>query len=595
MDLGAQAAQLGIEVDYVDSRGRRQIVPPAVLQQLIEALGPGAVQAGTAVREVAPRSVRPAFQGPAGRWWALGVQLYGIRSQRNWGHGDFSDLLALIELAGRMGAGGIGVNPLHALFDDRPGEPSPYSPNSRLFLNPLYVDVEANADFDAADAAGLAADIERCRRGELVDYPAVAAAKQRCLRAAYRRFRQASQPARRALFEAFKKARNPALARFASFEILRRRLAGPWWEWPARWRNPSAAALQALRHEADEDIGYVEYVQWIADQQLMRCRDRARELGLPIGLYLDVAVGVQAAGFDAWSEPRAIMRSLAVGAPPDLLNTAGQNWRIAGFSGVGLQGRRFQPFRDMLRASMRYAGAIRLDHVLGLKRLYLIPDGMPAHQGAYVRLPFERMLKITADESVKHRCIVIGEDLGTVPEHFREQLARWGIWSYQVMLFERGQEGAFRPPEHYSERALVTFSTHDLATFAGWASGRDLAAKLAIGIDPGETDDERDAALAALRRATAQQDIEGDIEGSGFPAVLAYLARTPAKLLVVGLEDALGMSDQFNIPGTTDEHPNWRRKYPVELESLTDAAPLKAVARNAAEHGRAPRMGAHLR
>jgi 4-alpha-glucanotransferase len=595
MDLGAEAARLGIEADYVDARGRRQVVPPAVLQQLVEALGPGAAQAGAAGREVAPRSVRPAFQGPAGRWWALGVQLYGIRSERNWGHGDFSDLLALIELAGRMGAAGIGVNPLHALFDDRPGEPSPYSPNSRLFLNPLYVDVEANADFDAADAAGLTADIERCRRAELVDYPAVAAAKQRCLRAAYRRFRQAAPPARRELFAAFKQARNPALARFASFEILRRRLAGPWWEWPAKWRNPSAAALQALRHEADEDIGYVEYVQWIADQQLMRCRDRARELGLPIGLYLDVAVGVQAAGFDAWSEPRAIMRSLAVGAPPDPLNTAGQNWGIAGFSGVGLQGRRFQPFRDMLRAAMRYAGAIRLDHVLGLKRLYLIPDGMPAHHGAYVRLPFERMLKITADESIKHHCIVIGEDLGTVPEHFREQLARWGIWSYQVMLFERGQEGAFQPPEHYSERALVTFSTHDMATFAGWARGRDLAAKLAIGIDPGETDDERDAAIAALRRATARQDIEGDIEGSGFPAVLAYLARTPAKLLVVGLEDVLGMSDQFNIPGTTHEHPNWRRKYPVELESLQDAAALKAVARNAAEHGRGPHMGAHLR
>ena len=595
MDLSAKAARLGIEVDYVDARGRRQIVPPAVLQQLVEALEPAAAQAGAAGREVAPRSVRPAFQGPAGRWWALGLQLYGIRSQRNWGHGDFSDLLALIELAGRMGAAGIGVNPLHALFDDRPGEPSPYSPNSRLFLNPLYVDVEANADFDAADAAGLTADIEGCRRADLVDYPAVAAAKQRCLRAAYRRFRQAAPPARRALFEAFRQGRNPALARFASFEILRRRLAGPWWEWPAKWRNPSAAALQALRREADEDIGYVEYVQWIADQQLTRCRDRARELGLPIGLYLDVAVGVQAAGFDAWSEPRAIMRSLAVGAPPDALNTAGQNWGIAGFSGVGLRGRRFQPFRDMLRASMRYAGAIRLDHVLGLKRLYVIPAGMPAHHGAYVRLPFERMLTITADESIKHRCIVIGEDLGTVPEHFREQLARWGIWSYQVMLFERGQEGAFHPPEHYSERALVTFSTHDLATFAGWASGRDLAAKLAIGIDPGETDDERKAAIVALRRATARQDIEGDIEGSDFPAVLAYLARTPAKLLVVGLEDALGMSEQFNIPGTTDEHPNWRRKYPVELESLQDAAALKAVARNAAEHGRSPRMGAHLR
>jgi len=591
MDLSAKAARLGIEVDYVDARGRRQTVPPAVLQQLVETLGPAAALAGAAGREAAPRSVHPAFQGPAGRWWALGVQLYAMRSRHNWGHGDFSDLLVLIELAGRIGAAGIGVNPLHALFDDRPGEPSPYSPNSRLFLNPLYIDVEANADFDAADAAGLAADIERCRRAELVDYPAVAAAKRRCLQAAYRRFRQAASPARREGFEAFRQARNPALARFASFEVLRRRLPGAWWEWPAKWRSPKAAALQALRHEADGEIGYVEYVQWIADQQLMRCRERARELGLPVGLYLDVAVGVQAVGFDAWSEPRAIMRSLAVGAPPDLLNTAGQNWGIAGYSGIGLQGRRFRPFRDVLRASMRYAGAIRLDHVLGLKRLYLIPDGMPAHHGAYVRLPFERMLNIAADESVEHRCIVIGEDLGTVPERFREQLARWGIWSYQVMLFERGEGGAFRPPEDYSERALVSFSTHDLATFAGWVSRRDLVAKRALGHDPGETDDERNAAIAALRRAISGQGIGI----TGFPGVVAYLARAPAKLLVVALEDALGMSDQFNIPGTTDEHPNWRRKYPVELESMPDSETLRAIAHSAAEQGRGPPIGAQLR
>jgi 4-alpha-glucanotransferase len=232
---------------------------------------------------------------------------------------------------------------------------------------------------------------------------------------------------------------------------------------------------------------------------------------------------------------------------------------------------------------MRYAGAIRLDHVLGLKRLYLIPNGMPAHEGAYVRLPFERMLKITADESRKHRCIVIGEDLGTVPEHFREQLGRWGIWSYQVMLFERGPDGAFNLPECYSERALVSFSTHDLATFAGWAGRHDLAAKRALGIDPGETETERDAAIAGMRRALARQGIMG----FGFPAAVAYLASTPAKLLVVGLEDALGMSEQFNIPGTTDEHPNWRRKYPVAVESLPDADALAAIARNAAEHDRA--------
>ena len=239
-------------------------------------------------------------------------------------------------------------------------------------------------------------------------------------------------------------------------------------------------------------------MQWTADRQLQACKQLAVRLGMKVGLYLDVAVGVQCDGFDAWNEQSAISRHLSVGAPPDALNTAGQNWGLAGFNAAGLELQSFEPYREMLRASMRHAGAIRLDHVLGLKRLYLVPHGFAADNGVYVQMPFEALLAATAQESVEHRCVVIGEDLGTVPEGFREQMADWGIWSYQVMMFERDDQGSFRGVDHYAANALVTFNTHDLSTYAGWRSFSDLKLKRSIGIDPGESDDARWHALTML-------------------------------------------------------------------------------------------------
>jgi 4-alpha-glucanotransferase len=223
---------------------------------------------------------------------------------------------------------------------------------------------------------------------------------------------------------------------------------------------------------------------------------------------------------------------------------------------------------------MRYAGAVRLDHVLGLKRLFLIPNGMQAGQGTYVRFPFEALLAVAAQESVANRCVVIGEDLGTVPEGFRDVLADWGLWSYQVMMFEREGDGRFRPPEAYVRNALVSFNTHDLPTFAGWSSDHDLAVKRQLDIDPGESDDDRARARAALRSAVGSPDnTEPD-----FSAVAAYLARTPSRLLVVAMEDVLGILDQPNIPGTVQEHPNWRRRLPVALEDIAQHQGLAALA-----------------
>jgi 4-alpha-glucanotransferase len=637
MDLFTQAAELGIQTEFVDGQGHRHVTDKAALKIILDALpvrvphrflsqaavirsgqpartelaqtatfplrwkivaGLKVIAEGetgdrtiiwptdlpigsyrlhltdaSAFNEELPLIVAPpkAYSGDFDRCWLLAVQLYGVRSARNWGIGDFTDLEGLIDLAAQLGAEGVGLNPLHALFDDRPGDCSPYSPNSRLFLNPLYIDVEKLLPGALTESNDT---IARLRQSDTVDYVAVAGLKWRALRLAFDVFRANPKSKGHAAFTKFRAERAPLLSRFACFEMLRHKFNKPWWGWPEEWRQPDEAKCARLRNGPDAaEIEFVEFVQWAADRQLQACRDLAAKKGMKVGLYLDVAVGVQSDGFDAWNEQVAISRHLAVGAPPDPLNTAGQNWGLAGFIAAGLEIKSFEPYREMLRASMRHAGAIRLDHVLGLKRLYLVPHGFAADNGVYVQMPFEPLLATTAQESVAHRCVVIGEDLGTVPEGFREQMAEWGIWSYQVMMFERDDRGAFRDIDHYTPNALVTFNTHDLSTYAGWRSFSDLALKRSLGIDPGETDDARWHALTMLNDVLRHHAIDRhDIH-----AVASFLARTRSRLLTVSLEDLLGVIDQPNIPGTVNEHPNWRQRLPVALDGIVSAFDVAAL------------------
>jgi len=643
MDFFAKAKDQGIQTEFIDGQGRRRTTDEAALAVILDALPPQplrrfirqpvVVRSGlggnselsqlatlplrwkivansdvmaegkTNSRVIAwPKDLPPgvyrlhltdassfteelpfivatasAFAGDFDRCWLLAVQLYGVRSMRNWGMGDFTDLEGLIRLAAHLGADGVGLNPLHALFDDRPGDCSPYSPNSRLFLNPLYIDVEGLPEFqgDTLTKAVLA----RLRASDIVDYVAVAELKWRALRSAFTDFKANPRLERQRDFETFRAERDPLLSRFACFEVLRHKFGKPWWEWPEQWRQPDDARAADLRVGPDAlEIEYVEFVQWIADRQLAACRNHAHRLGMRVGLYLDVAVGVQSDGFDAWNEQAAISRHLAVGAPPDPLNTAGQNWGLAGFNAAGLEQQSFRPYREMLQASMRHAGAIRLDHVLGLKRLYLVPHGFGPADGVYVQMPFEALLAVTAHESAAHRCVVIGEDLGTVPEGFRERMAEWNIWSYLVMMFERDDHGPFRAVDRYRASALVTFNTHDLSTYAGWRSFSDLKLKRSLGIDPGESDDARWHALSMLDDLLRHHAIDRN----DFYAVIGFLARTKSRLLAISLEDLLGLVDQPNIPGTIDEHPNWRQRLPVALEQIAsaiDADALKAATR----------------
>ncbi|MBC9881886.1 4-alpha-glucanotransferase [Bradyrhizobium sp. INPA01-394B] len=651
MDILAQARIKGVQSEFVDALGKLRVTAPEALKSILDALpekrvyrfvsGPVVVRAlgnprtelasigaaplrwkvtgnghviaqgetrepvivwpaglplgyhrltltdaGGTTEEV-PMIVAPerAFGGDFDRGWLLAVQLYSVRSDRNWGIGDFTDLAGLVRLAKQLGADGVGLNPLHVLFDNQPGDCSPYSPNSRLFLNPLYIDVEAIPEYSADLVPDAAATAARLREGDRVPYVDMAALKWLGLRAAFDSFVKSATGVRRNQFDAFRADRGPLLSRFACFEVLRHRFNVPWWEWPAEWQQPDDAKCADMRNGPDKrEVEFVEFVQWTADSQLHAAKALSAELGMRVGLYLDVAVGVQSNGFDAWNEQTAISRHLAVGAPPDVLNTVGQDWGLAGFNAGGLEAQSFVPFADMLAASMRHAGAIRLDHVLGLKRLYLVPRGFKPDNGAYVQMPLEALLAAVVRESVTHKCIVIGEDLGTVPEGFRETMQDFGIWSYLVMMFERDDAGHFRNIDHYRPNALVTLNTHDLCTYAGWRSFSDLRMKRSLGLDPGEDDQARWDALGALDAILRQNGISAN----DLYSVLGFLSRTPSRLLAVSMEDLLGVIDQPNIPGTIDEHPNWRQRLPVALDKIAskvDLAALKAATRERSLHG----------
>ena len=557
-DLAAEASAWGIDLGYHDVFGGWHVAPEDTVRAIVKALRRGGAEPAPLGAMAGQTDI---FQGDGRRVWGISVQLYAVRSDRNWGIGDFTDLAEIVRLASEVGAATVGVNPLHALFLDRPQNASPYAPNSRLFLNPLYVDVEAIAEFDGS--ARQREEIEAARASDLVDYPRVAALKLEALRRAYDRFRSNASD-RKNSFESFRAARGDALRRFACFEVLTLRNPGvPWPQWPEPWRSPQSEQLASFYHLEAKECGFYEYLQWLADQQLQACTQLARELGLSIGLYLDVAVGIDPHGADAWSNQSAVLPGFSIGAPPDEFNPAGQNWGLAAFDPQALIHEGFAPFRRLLDASMIYSGAIRLDHVIGLMRLYLIPSGGGADAGTYLRYPFELLLNVIAEESHRHHCIFVGEDLGTVPEGFHRIADRWGMWSYRVMLFERGQNGEFKPPAAYPQNAVATFNTHDLPTYTGWTTSHDLAIKGAIGVNPGESEETRGRSRDALRHAL-QLHIETE-NRADFSAVAAYLAATPSRLTMVGLEDLLAVPDQINMPGTIDQYPNWRRKLPLPI------------------------------
>ena len=332
----------------------------------------------------------------------------------------------------------------------------------------------------------------RCAAGELIDYVGVARAKLDALRLAYEHFETSAGEDRRAEFARYRDEQGEQLLRFSCFEELRARFAGqPWPEWPEPWRHPALADLKHLHVTERTGCEFHEFLQWVADRQMAACQEIAQRCGMPVGLYVDVAVGMHPHGADAWSRQTSVLADVCVGAPPDEFNPAGQDWGLAPFNPAALAASDFAALRELMRSAMRHAGAIRLDHVLGLRRVFMIPRGSGAADGAYVRFPFEQSLHAIAQESLAARCIVIGEDLGTVPEGFRETLARWGLWRYLVMLFEREARWPLPSAGGYPAEALATFNTHDLPSLRGWLDAHDLRTKRGLGLDPGESDEAR--------------------------------------------------------------------------------------------------------
>ena len=549
---------------------------------------------------VAPNAcyVPPALASGA-RLWGCTVQLYGVRSRRNAGIGDFTDLRRCCETWAERGAAFVGTNPLHALSLHDPGRASPYSPTSRLFLNPLYIDVAAMPDF--VELAQQKADLaerwqKQCaelRAGDLIDYTRVAAAKRAMFEMLHAHFLEkhvAAATRRARAFQQFREARGAALRSHALHEALAEVHGKPWPQWPDDYRDSTSATVREFAAAHAERVSLHEYVQWQADVQLAEAQARAREAAMPIGLYADLAVSVALDGSEAWSHRDLYALGASVGAPPDAFSPRGQDWGLPPLSPRSLAESAYAPFIATLRANMARAGALRIDHVMGLERLFWVPSGKEPSEGAYVHYPLEDLIAILALESQRHHCLVIGEDLGTVPEDLCRQLQSAEVLSYRLLLFEQ-ENGAFKPPAAYPRRALVAWSTHDLPTLAGWWAATDIRTREELGrITAEEAREERAARDKAREALVAAVKPDDDLA----LAVHAYIASTPAAVMAVQIEDVLGVLPQANLPGTVDEHPNWRRRLPVDLEDWPRDRHFRRTASKLAQirGGRSPRREA---
>lgn len=547
------------------------------------------------------------------RWWGPCVQLYAIRSARNWGIGDLGDLRELVGTMAALGASFVGLNPLHALFAQQPEVASPYSPSSRDALNALYIDVQSLVD--SSDHSELRLHVNSLafqhrlaalRAAGMVDYAGVAAVKTEVLGALWQHFRsthlaQGTDSAH--VFHTFVQTQGAALRQHALFEALQAQFAAAdpavwgWPVWPEAYRDIRGAAVAQFAQVHAERVDYHLWLQWLADQQLAAAQAHARALGMGLGLYRDLAVGVNEGGSDTWTQPQMYALGMHVGAPPDPLSAMGQNWGLPPLNPVQLQAGRYQPFIDTLRANMRHAGALRLDHVMGLMRLFWLP---PQHvgngAGTYASYPLDALLGILALESTRHQCLVIGEDLGNVAPAMRQAMHARALLSYRPLFFERDNDAALRAPGDWQPQALAVVSTHDLPTLRGFWRGEDLAVLSGLQLFPDATAhdqqvqaraNDRDLLVQALEHegllppdfTTATQPLPDDIHSGFVDAVYSFIARTPCWLVGVQLEDVALQRLQVNVPGTTEDmFPNWRRKVAVPVEDLGTDPRMRTLA-----------------
>jgi 4-alpha-glucanotransferase len=533
------------------------------------------------------------------RVWGVSTHLYLVRSRPNWGIGDFSDLRRLVQIVGEIGGEVVGLNPLHALFLDNPEHASPYSPESRLLLNVLNIDVTAVPELAQSSEARRLIDskrfqdrLQQCQAAQLVDYAKVAGLKVQILKLLFEHSRSAPQSKLWKDFEMFRQGAGEGFEQGCLFEALRQHFAATaghgadWHSWPAEYRDASSAAVARFAEEHSDSVTLYAWMQWLADQQLAAAAAAAGDMR--IGLYRDLAVGTDSSGAEPWSNPDAVVSGAHAGAPPDRFNAAGQDWGLPPFDPRVLYETGYRNFIDVVRANMRHAGALRIDHVMALQHLYWVPRGRPASEGAYVRQPIDDLVGILALESHRNHCLIVGEDLGTVPDGFRERMMEANILSYRVLFFEQeASTGAFLPVEKYPRRAVAVAGSHDLPTIRGWWKGIDIDIQERLNLFSDESSvsearkirqGDRRELVRALREERLLPERGAVRMEQLAAAVHAYLARTGAQIAMAQLDDITAETEPVNVPATSVEHPNWRRRLSLTLEQLPRCSGLKKTA-----------------
>ena len=612
LDIGAGDARRAVlrleaggerELSLLPVRGRLRV--PAVSETGYHRLW---IDDRDIVLAVAPSRCRTIDDAvPDARLWGIAAQVYALRHSGDGGVGDAAGIAALVEQAGARGADALALSPLHALFSADPSRFGPYSPSSRLFLNPLHA--SPALVFGAQHVARALTETHsseafvRLEAAPLIDWPAAATAKLALLRALFDGFvaDAGSDTGLTADFARYRADSGILLQQHAIFEALHaeqsRSGARDWRHWPVDLRDPTSATVAAFAASFEREVLFHSFLQWLADRSLGTVQNRARQAGMRIGLIGDLAVGMDPSGSHAWSRQGDMLAGLSIGAPPDMFNPRGQCWELTGFSPRAMVNGGFAQFLATVRAALRQTGGVRIDHAMGLARLWLVPQGASPAVGAYLAYPLADLLRLLALESQRHQAIVVGEDLGTVPEGFRETLDTAGIHGLRVLWFERNGQ-TFAPPDRWDPSAIAMTTTHDLPTVAGWWHGSDITARvscgcLGVGVQATDVSAERATDRAALWDAFDHAGVAHgqppppDVAQPVVDAALSFVSHTSSPLCLLPIEDLLGQEEQPNLPGTINEHPNWRRRLRGEAGSLLDEPRAAArVARLAAERPR---------
>ncbi len=529
----------------------------------------------------------------------LWTNLYTVVSKRNWGVGNFSDLRQLMAWARDSGAGFVGVNPLHA-HRNRGDDISPYRAVSRIYRNVLYLDVTAIPELeDCAKAQSMMASgdfrqkLQSLRDATIVNYGGISDLMKPVLIALHQTFVERHRDHRTLRGQAYSEycsQQGDSLRDFAVFCELEEHFeregiaaAGGWRTWPSPYQDPHSAGVESYRREHAEQVDLHCYIQFELDRQLGLAASEAKQNGMPIGLYQDLALGSSPDGFEPWAFPDLFVTGASIGAPPDPLGPAGQDWGLPPLHPRRLFETGYAYWIQLLRSMMAYSGALRIDHVMGLLRQYWIPVGQPSSTGAYVRYPIDDLLGILALESHRHGAVIVGEDLGTVPAGFHELMAKWGLLSSRVLYFERDWHGNFKPSSEYSSRALVTVNTHDLVPLAGYWKGRDFELRKKVGqFSPEQCESAQNARNHERQALCRRLSEEGLLQGAhpSYPdlcaAVHQFLARTPAPLVGLSLDDLVGETEPVNLPGTLpNQYPSWCRRMKVPIDDLPHSSIVK--------------------